>query len=154
MFNLFRPKLPTVQGDLLAMFDAGEVNAIVHGCNCFCTMGGGIAAQIAQRYPAAEARDNDTVPGDSRKLGSIDIASVPEGIVINAYTQFHPGGDVNYEAIDSAFKSVRDVIKYNDIRLGVPAIGAGIAGGDWNIISKIIARRLRGQNYVYVEYQP
>jgi O-acetyl-ADP-ribose deacetylase (regulator of RNase III) len=37
----------TRTGDLLALALAGEFDAIVHGCNCHCTFGRGIAAAIA-----------------------------------------------------------------------------------------------------------
>ena len=36
-----------IKGDLLK----SDVPAIIHQCNCFHTMGGGIAVQIASKYP-------------------------------------------------------------------------------------------------------
>ena len=44
-------------GDLIKMAESGQFDVIVHGCNCFCTMGGGIAAAIANNFPHAYEED-------------------------------------------------------------------------------------------------
>ena len=36
--------------------------------------------------------------------------------------------------------------------LGYPKIGAGLAGGDWDIIYPIICEELAGEHHTYVEY--
>ena len=36
-------------------------------------------------------------------------------------------------------------------RIGLPQIGAGLGGGDWNIISKIIDEELQGENWTIVK---
>ncbi|RYF46165.1 MAG: phosphatase, partial [Cytophagaceae bacterium] len=41
------------QGDLVQKAKVGEFDVIVHGCNCFCQMGAGIAKTIKQVFPAA-----------------------------------------------------------------------------------------------------
>ena len=33
-------------------------------------------------------------------------------------------------------------------------IGAGLAGGDWKVISKIISEELQGEDYTLVEFAP
>ena len=43
-----------VKGDLLQMGKDGTFDIILHGCNCFNTMGAGIAAQIATKFPDAK----------------------------------------------------------------------------------------------------
>ena len=43
----------TIRGDLLQFALDGEFEAIVHGCNCQCVMGKGIALAIKQRFPEA-----------------------------------------------------------------------------------------------------
>ena len=57
-------------GDLLALAEAGEFDVILHGCNCFNTMGGGIARQIREQYPVAARVDAETRRGDYNKLGN------------------------------------------------------------------------------------
>ena len=37
--------------------------------------------------------------------------------------------------------------------LAASAIGAGLAGGDWQKISKIIEEELKGEDHTFVEFQ-
>jgi O-acetyl-ADP-ribose deacetylase (regulator of RNase III) len=38
-------------------------------------------------------------------------------------------------------------------RIGLPKIGAGLAGGDWSTIEAIIQEELAGENVAIVEYK-
>lgn len=142
-------------GDLIALAEAGEFDVIVHGCNCFCTMGAGIAKLVASRFPAALAADLATAKGDRSKLGSISTAAVdtPAGTltVVNAYTQFNwrgAGRKADYDAISSAFAEVAR--RFPDARVGYPLIGAGLAGGDWAEIAPRIDTALSGMDHCLV----
>ena len=64
-----------IQGDLLALAKAGEFDMIVHGCNCFVTMGSGIARQIADQFPQALAADKTTTISSYDKLGTYTMSS-------------------------------------------------------------------------------
>ena len=144
-----------VKGNLLDLFDKGEFDAIVHGCNCFNTMGAGIALQIKNRYPEAWEADKTTIKGHKSKLGTFTLAFCSKGIVINAYTQYRPGlNDLeeNYGAIDDAMRKISLV--FEGKRVGLPLIGAGLASGDWNFIKDIIANNLDGVvDYTIVQYE-
>jgi len=37
--------------------------------------------------------------------------------------------------------------------IGYPVIGAGVAGGDWNVISQIITEELAAENHTLVKYR-
>lgn len=147
-----------IKGDLIALAIEGKFDVIIHGCNCFCTMGAGIAKTIKQNFPPAYQADLATEKGDKSKLGSISWAKVetPNGqlIVVNAYTQFHWRGNgkkVDYQAIQTAFEDIKK--QFSGLHIGYPAIGAGLAGGDWNIISNIIAKALEGEKHTFVQFQ-
>ena len=79
-----------VTGNLVTMAESGLLEVIVQGCNCYCTMGKGIAKQFRETFPAAYSADRDTIPGDYNKLGTISYAIMRGGslIVVNAYTQY------------------------------------------------------------------
>jgi len=47
-------------GDLLDLASNGELDVIIHGCNCFNTMGAGIAKLIKSRWPEAYQADLST----------------------------------------------------------------------------------------------
>lgn len=42
-----------ITGDLLDLAEQGHFDVILHGCNCQCTMGAGIALAIKRRFPEA-----------------------------------------------------------------------------------------------------
>lgn len=142
--------LKHTKGNLLDLAEAGEFDVIVQGCNCFNTMGGGIAREIRERYPHVALVDYGTLKGDYNKLGNYTNAAVvtPEHsfIVINAYTQYNmsQGTDVfEYTAFQLILEKIAHY--YGDKRIGLPYIGMGLAGGDSKWIMPMIeefARRI------------
>ncbi|MEM6265061.1 MAG: macro domain-containing protein [Bacteroidota bacterium] len=145
-------------GDVIQLARAGTFEVIVHGCNCFCTMGAGIAKTIKQAFPAAYQADLATVTGDQAKLGTISFAEAFIGdhkvIIVNGYTQYHfkgPGRKVDYDAVRGVFAVVKS--QFSGLRIGYPAIGAGLGGGDWKIISRIIDAELAGEDHTFVQYR-
>ena len=143
------------KGDLIALAQKSEFDVIIHGCNCFCTMGAGIAKQIRQVFPDAYAADLATESGDRSKLGGYSKAKIKTDsgdlYVINAYTQFHYAGSgilADYDAIQSVFTALKK--EFCDKRFGYPKIGAGLAGGDWQVISQIIDAALSGEDHTLV----
>lgn len=144
-----------VSGDLLKLAEEGQFDVIVHGCNCFVTMGAGIARQIARKFPEAYAADCETLSGDISKLGTFSFHSYPNLTVVNAYTQYHykiteGTVNVNYDAIREVFNAIKRV--FTGKRIGIPKIGAGLAGGCWKVIEKIIEEEMKGEDITVVEY--
>lgn len=144
-------------GDLLAMALNGQFDVIVHGCNCQNTMGAGIAKQIRAKFPEAWEADRTTLAGDRSKLGTISCAEVTRPgisfVVVNAYTQFDwkgTGNKADLAAIESAMQEVKR--RFAGLRIGYPRIGAGLAGGDWQVISQHIDRALQGEDHILVEF--
>lgn len=144
-------------GDLIALFKEGRFDVIVHGCNCFCTMGAGIAKAIKKEFPAAFAADAATAPGERAKLGTYSVAKISidgkEAYIVNAYTQFDwrgQGVKADYDALRSVFTRIRD--EFPTARVGYPLIGAGLARGDWGRISGIIDEALAGMDHTLVRF--
>lgn len=119
-------------GDLLAQAEKGKYHVIVHGCNCFCTMGAGIAKQIRDKFPRAYAADKATKSGDKSKLGTYSVSKGKKFDVINAYTQYDYRGNVKDLFEYEAFQTILDklLVEYPGKRFGFPYIGMGLAGGD------------------------
>lgn len=142
-------------GDLIALGKGGTFDVIVHGCNCFCVMGAGLAKAIRSEFPEVYRADQGTEPGDREKLGTIHgvlIEGMPHKlVVVNAYTQYHYGRGqthADYDAIRSAFRNIRAM--FAGLRIGYPRIGAGLAGGDWERIAAIINEELAGEDHSLV----
>ena len=148
--------MKTIKGDLVKLAAEGHFNVVIHGCNCWNSMGAGIALQLAKRFPQVRTVDELTNPGDPKKLGNASIAAVRGDyddaiLVVNAYTQFNtatkPGECVvDYDAIYKVFNTVvyNIACMSKDIRIGIPMIGAGLAGGNWSLIKLIIEEALSG----------
>jgi len=146
-----------IRGDLLELALDGRFDVIVHGCNCMCQMGKGIALSIKNQFPEAYEADKRTTRGDRGKLGTITTAEIARGdakfVVVNAYTQFDykpPGPNVDYDAIRAAMREIKR--QFGGRRIGYPRIGAGLAGGDWQRIAAIIDGELAGEDHTLVEF--
>jgi O-acetyl-ADP-ribose deacetylase (regulator of RNase III) len=147
-----------IKGDLIEQAKAGEFDVIVHGCNCFNSMGAGIAATIHKQMPAAWEADQKTIKGDKAKIVTYTHADIKFGAhtvtVINAYTQYKFFGKeedlFEYEGFERILKELKR--NYSDKKIGLPLIGCGLAGGDKDRILKMIEVELEGVNATVVEW--
>ena len=163
--------LKHAQGDLLQMAREGQFDAVVHGCNCFCTMGSGIARQVREQYPSAYQADCKTVGGDIRKLGNYTFTFAENDdqnikhnfMIINAYTQydFNRSGERNDVFEYTSFELILRKLAHNteNFRFGFPYIGMGLAGGDKIRIVALIedfAQKISktGGSVTLVEFKP
>lgn len=150
-----------IEGNLITLAQQGKFDIIVHGCNCFATMGAGIAVAIKKAFPEAYKADIKHYPAKRTKsrLGTISGGEVllPESgkilFVINAYTQYTPGPDFRLYALKDCLWELKELISElqhqagygmagKKIQVGFPKIGAGIGGGDWNQIKPLIESEL------------
>ena len=75
-------------------------------------------------------------------------------IVVNAYTQFDwrgSGPKVDYDAVRSSMRWIKK--HHTGKRIGLPKIGAGLAGGEWPTIAAILEEELGGENVTLVEFK-
>lgn len=131
-------------GNLITFAEHGLFDVIVHGCNCFQTMGSGIAKEIKDRYPSAYEADLDYgIKGDHNKLGNYTVMLGGHFLIINAYTQF----DFNkkYEPVVDRFEytSFQMILeklakRYKGCDFGFPYLGCGLAGGNEMIIVEML----------------
>jgi O-acetyl-ADP-ribose deacetylase (regulator of RNase III) len=143
-----------IEGNLITLAKQGKFDVIAHGCNCYQVMGGGIAKQIKNSFPEAYQADLKTQRGSRNKLGTISCAVIDNCItVVNCYTQYNYGSGkhTDYDALRSCLKEIKN--KFSGSRIGLPFIGAGLGGGDWKIIVKIIEEELIDENVVIVKYK-
>jgi len=150
--------IKTIKGDLIKLFKEGEFTAIAHGANCFSTMGSGIAAQIKQHFPEAYKADKSCTQKPFSKLGGYTSANTQWGEVINLYTQFEPGRNFEYTALQCALMDLEFDREFGDTftkglkePIGIPLIGAGIGGGNWDVIKNIF--EMSSLNFIVVEWE-
>jgi len=166
-----------VKGDLIKLAKEGKFDVICHGCNCQSVMRAGIAVEMAKTFNCDKFPMENQGP-NILKLGNIDFKCYvlgfngaiwdtdnasnnldePELYVINAYTQNMYGKNhkdginapVDYEAIILCMRKINVIFKGKHI--GLPLIGAGLAGGDWNKIREIIKTELSDCHITIVIY--
>lgn len=154
----------------------GKFDIIAHGCNCQATMGKGIALAVKRVFPEAWLADQATGAGGGGKLGTFSRAwtNLQNGkklLVVNLYTQIFCGvskreGDSPEDrqcAIAASSFALASLIQKNRKRapwgarkpiLGIPRIGAGWAGGDWEINRTLIGVALGGEAEIIEVYFP
>lgn len=124
-------------GDILET----EEPVIAHGCNCSGGFSSGIAGQIAKVFPDARQQYLSKYKKRGWQLGDVQVVEVEPGRVIvncgtqQGYGQPDTGPYVSYSAIRQVFQYLTEMFPRG---YAVPKIGAGLAGGNWDIISKII----------------
>lgn len=131
-----------IKGDLLALAKEGKFDYIAHGANCFQTMGAGIALGIKKEFGMAFLADHKDKREPISRLGDFTYHDYSElGLyVVNLYTQFQPGPNLDYIALELCLKKL--AVFTSGKRVGLPLIGCGIAGGDWKKVKRLIKKHL------------
>jgi O-acetyl-ADP-ribose deacetylase (regulator of RNase III) len=113
-------------------------------------MGAGMAVPMARNFGCSTYPLEDlSTRGDINKLGQIEWKKYPVSIensvyVVNAYTQYNPNPllkPLDYEALTLCMRKMNSI--FRGMRIGLPMIGAGLAGGDWERIKTIIQTELK-----------
>lgn len=135
-----------VKGNVVDALLRGEVDVLIHQANCFHTFGSGIAKEIRERVYEAYKADLTTEYASRDKLGTFSVAfKDAKPYVINLYGQYNYGRDkryTDYEALWTGLDSIAKCLP-EGTRVGLPLLGCGSAGGDWNIVKKIVEKCLR-----------
>lgn len=105
--------------------------------------GAGIARAIAKEFPEAEDVDNNTTKGNKAKLGSYSAAYTKHGFIFNLYGQYFYGygKNINYLALKDSLQRMVEFLqeaRIGSVKIGIPKLGCGLAGGDWHAVENII----------------
>ena len=124
---------------------------IVHQVNCQKKMGAGLALQIRNKWPKVYQSYLQHKFG----LGQIQLVRItPELYVCNLAGQDRYGRDkryTDYTAIKIGFIKLNMVACKQKLPVYIPKyMGCNLAGGDWNIVNKIIKETLTKCEYVII----
>lgn len=116
---------------------------IAHQVNLSGVMGGGLALQIARKYPHCEARYKARVKNPIT-LGEVFYCNEGNTIIANCFTQ-DANYNTNYSAVEKAFVGLREKAEQlGGVSVGIPyGYGCGIANGDWSVVEGIILKVFR-----------
>lgn len=133
-------------GDATRPIGAGP-RVIVHVCNDVGAWGKGFVVALSKRWKSPEEsfrrwhKDGGSEPFE---LGQVQFVEFePELWVANLIGQrdiFNKDDvpPVRYDAIRTGLRRVAAFAKEHNATIHMPRIGAGLAGGDWKVISDII----------------
>ena len=133
-----------------------DILHIAHGCNAQGVMGSGVAKIVKEQYFDAYKFYAEQYDEHGLKLGDVQFVPANGKVIVNAITQNLYGKDgrrfVNYEAVAECMHTVNRVLMQSgEIHIAMPQIGAGLGGGDWQVIAHIIQSELTDvQPVVYV----
>lgn len=130
------------------IYEIGDIinsqeNIIAHGCNAQRKMASGVAKALRNKWPEATWKPYSEAPKLSMGSTIPGITRCGEKIIFNCITQEMYGYDgkkyVSYDAIHDCFSTINDLeISEYGTCIAIPRIGAGLGGGSWEVIEKII----------------
>lgn len=139
-----------IDGDL---FDTAAP-IICHQVNCQGKMGSGVAKQIREKYPTAYRQYvnicADKKGDPSALLGTAQFVYGTDRIVVNMFAQNKYGYDkalyTSYMAFTACLQNIARQVAPGETIAMPYKIACGLAGGDWNVVYKLIENVL-GQKY-------
>lgn len=164
-------KLSYQKGDVTKFTQDGTV-IIPHCVNDLGVMGSGVARALFVKWPYVrqdyiewfkEGKSEYSEVSGPPQLGhiqSVCVQSEPNIFVINMVGQrdvcdFHDLPPVRYQSLKECLWRLRDWLEENKLEATVvaPKFGSDLAGGDWNLIEKIIHEVFGDSQYDWVIYE-
>jgi len=159
-------KYREIEGDLFSEIFSEQYDVSLQGCNAFNTQGAGICIPFKKYFHTESFPMELAGKGDINKLGQIDYKdfylkngnafeecdstiSMKRITIINCYSQFHYGKNhfdgsdrpADYEALTLCLRKIN--YKFKGLKVVMPLICGGLAGGDPNFIRLIIKKELK-----------
>jgi Zn-dependent peptidase ImmA (M78 family)/O-acetyl-ADP-ribose deacetylase (regulator of RNase III) len=147
-----RPTIAFVTGDATRPHGNGP-RLIAHVVNDKTPNWGGAFAQgLRDEYPIAQSEFRQWVNNDRTvlQLGAVHVAEVDTNLVVATMVAQRGYGTsqrprLRYDALRAALISVAEEARRRDASVHMPRIGAGMAGGDWQVIVELISTELTGR---------
>lgn len=150
--------IKTVECDILK----SGADIICHQVNCQGAMGSGLAKQIRDAYPQAYTEYLELVKDYDEcerylLLGRVQYVAIPSTgarrFIANCFAQNMYGHDkryTNYRALRDCFDQIYAInnVDFQRRNIAIPyGIGCGLAGGDWDIVHKMIKEAFFGYRW-------
>jgi O-acetyl-ADP-ribose deacetylase (regulator of RNase III) len=128
-----------IEGDL---FDyAVKDTVIAHVCNCHGGWGSGFVVPLGNKYPKSKERYLLNDDWGFHRLGELQLEELNSDrlYVANMIAQTLGGSrPLSYEHLVFCMHYLKKQIIDENLSISAPLFGAGLAGGDWNIIKELI----------------
>lgn len=130
-------------GDIFAPDNQPLWDAVAHQVNARGAFGKGFAASLARAFPEARQAYLRAHRKHGWQLGQIlPIQVGPDRWVIHVCGQddYGSGGPhTDYQALREGLQKVYQFTEKRNLRVALPRLGSGRAGGDWEPVRSIIA---------------
>lgn len=130
--------MPTTfqKGDL---FNTDGIRAYAHGCNCVGAMNAGVAVAFKKRWPLMFEEYAARCADRRFHLGDVFMWSDGDVVVYNLATQEHWKKKAKLPALARALRKMVELATNAGVeRIGLPRIGAGLGGLDWNRVKSML----------------
>jgi O-acetyl-ADP-ribose deacetylase (regulator of RNase III) len=121
---------------------AGEKVIIPHVCNCEGGWGRGFVLALSKKWREPEATYRRRYRTGTMKLGDVHFVLVDDTTyVANMVAQvlhWNDGPPIRYDALHQCLKDVANEARAWGASIHAPRFGAGLAGGEWAFIEKMI----------------
>lgn len=135
-------------GDLFAQPD---LPALAHGCNCAGAMGAGIAVTFKKRWPKMYAEYKARCAAGRFTVGDVFVWREGTTTIFNLGTETHWRTGARLEHIErSVAEMARSAAALGITRVGMPRIGAGYGGLDWDDVRAVLERATLGTGLTLV----
>lgn len=143
------------KGDVLQEFV--EPRILIHVVNSVGGFGKGFALFLGNKYPLVKKSYKDwfhtsqlggSLNGIEFSLGNVQAVTVSEKLTVGnmlaqvGYKSAKNPTPLSYFALQECLKKVADLALEAKRPVYLPKIGAGLAGGEWHLIEKLIVQNL------------
>lgn len=141
-----------ISGDATRPRGSGP-RVIAHVCNDLGKWGRGFVLAISRRWMQPEAQYRKAFSGSTRpQLGDVQFVEVEPDITVanligqhgiaSRGTKASSVPPIRYEAVEQGLDRIAAFALERQASVHMPRIGAGLAGGDWNRIERLVRRSL------------
>jgi len=121
--------------------------------------GGTFARALRDEYPVAQEQFRAWVGGDRDrlKLGAVHVAEVDQDLVVASLVAQRGYGQsqrprLRYDALRTCLASLAPIALEFSAAVHMPRIGAGMAGGEWEVIAELIDTELVSRGVDVIVY--
>jgi len=147
-------------GDATEPKEGLNTKIIAHICNDVGAWGKGFTAALDKKWDKPRKAYKEWANGEYFDLGGIQFVTIDKEADLYVANMVAQHGlrskdnptPIDYKALKRCLDLVEEEANFLEASVHMPKIGTGLAGGDWQIIEKIIVNQLCVHNiavYVY-----
>jgi len=143
-----------VKGDATLIRERPAI--LVHIVNDIGAWGKGFVLAVSRRWPHVRSAYRGEWRG--KRLGDVQFVDAEPGLVVaNLFGQRgiqgrRGGRPIRYGAVRRGLRTVAWMAVATGACVHMPKIGCGLAGGDWNVVYRIVEEEMRGLDVFIYEW--